>query len=603
MSGFEFNVITSDGAALIAQATAANPIVLIGALSSANAASSKEDLASKTRAFYEGKGGSIFSSGATDNTARVIMSFDNDGLQSPQAIKSACILGKLHNQSDSQAVILAAISDDNSQIVIPDGSAPLAKIHVPINITINTSDDIATVGAQYVAPGDLDRFVSAHIAGNAFSGDAQDIYGAKTFKNTIISGSGGQAAISKNSGNFSTFYGGFLTNQYQIGGQTYDVITSDIQLNDGTDYHQLLLDSELTSAGYTRKFGLVSSATVGPIEKLAQINTFMDKDLDRSLEFGRVELSALEPVDGVEAKIQLKTDKTPNGHTYINLDAHDITLNATLNDDNLGGAVNITCDDSYNSIAPYSMTRAENLNVMATEAPATSDGSGYSRTFINMRKESYSLGFASASEKESYLFGNIQVDGSNNITLHSIEPRGDASVFNLGSSSKKFSNIYANYFKGDLDGKANIALNDLDGNEIQDYILSVGAVEGGSPSQPYGLNISNGKSQSNNIDFRPITRNILCGLPNDSNTNTGVGHLALVCYQAETNEQHLYQPGTTIPGSKLVYAGFGYENGVSKLYSGSTALDGTWTILSIMLIDDADNTIGYALAIKTDNAT
>lgn len=178
---FEFNTITSDGAALIAQATAANPIVIIQSLSSATAAESLADLATKPKSFYDGKTGIIFSASATDNVARVIMSFDNTGLQSPQLIKSACILARLQSQSDADAVIMAALSDSNSQISIPDSTAPITNIHIAINISIDTDEQVATVGAQYASAADLERFVSTHKAGNPNAGDNQTIRGNKTF--------------------------------------------------------------------------------------------------------------------------------------------------------------------------------------------------------------------------------------------------------------------------------------------------------------------------------------------------------------------------------------------------------------------------------------
>ena len=183
---FEYNVVTSAGAAIIAAATASNPMVIVKCLSSESAAESLVDLASKTQSFYDGKEGTIFAASATDNVARIIMNFDNSALQSAQYIKSACILAKLQSQSDSDAVILAAISDDDSGIVLPDGSSPITHVHIPINITINADNQVATVGAQYADLSDLARFVSVHKAGNPTEGDDQTVYGSKLFVDHVI---------------------------------------------------------------------------------------------------------------------------------------------------------------------------------------------------------------------------------------------------------------------------------------------------------------------------------------------------------------------------------------------------------------------------------
>jgi hypothetical protein len=184
---FLYNVITSAGANLIAQATAANPIVIIDCYAGNQAASSAEDLASRPLSFYSFGGGysdgTIFSCSAQDNTARVMMNFNSGhcDLNEPEYIKSACIRGRLQSQSNSEAVIIAALSDSSSEIQIPSTHSPVVNIHLPINIIINADDQVATVGAEYSSLADLARFVSMYKAGNPNTGENQTIKGSKTF--------------------------------------------------------------------------------------------------------------------------------------------------------------------------------------------------------------------------------------------------------------------------------------------------------------------------------------------------------------------------------------------------------------------------------------
>ena len=56
---YAYNVIPPSGVALIAQATAANPLVYVDVRSKAAAASSDEDLAQKALSWYDGKTGEI----------------------------------------------------------------------------------------------------------------------------------------------------------------------------------------------------------------------------------------------------------------------------------------------------------------------------------------------------------------------------------------------------------------------------------------------------------------------------------------------------------------------------------------------------------------
>lgn len=181
---FSINIVTPDGAALIAQATAANQIVFTGALSGTTAATDAADLASKTVAFYDGITGAIASCSATDNIAKIVAAFGNAGASS-QAVKSVCILGRLASQSAGSEVIVAAMSDDASTIVLPPDSSPSQKIRFPFNFAVTDGGTIETVYADGATIADLDRFVSMYKAGDPTQGEYQTILGDKSFSDDV----------------------------------------------------------------------------------------------------------------------------------------------------------------------------------------------------------------------------------------------------------------------------------------------------------------------------------------------------------------------------------------------------------------------------------
>lgn len=183
MPGFLYNVITQAGAALIAQATAANQIVFVAALSKVTAATSAEELSVQPASWYDGKAGSIAAASATDNVARVVASWQPSG--SRQAAKSMCVTARLASQTDAQAVPVIALSDPDSTIELPGTDDTGGAVSIPFLADINASGDVEATPGAAASIADLARFVSLHSAGNPTAGDAQAIYGQKSFKNGL----------------------------------------------------------------------------------------------------------------------------------------------------------------------------------------------------------------------------------------------------------------------------------------------------------------------------------------------------------------------------------------------------------------------------------
>ncbi len=130
-------------------------------------------------------GGFIVASSATNNTARIIAGFANRA--SAATLKTVGIVGRLQSQQDSDAIVVAAVSDVNASIRIPSTSEPPVRIEVAINIAISDMQSVvvtsSTAGSAMLS--DLDRFVSCHVPGQATTGETQYIYGAKHFEGII----------------------------------------------------------------------------------------------------------------------------------------------------------------------------------------------------------------------------------------------------------------------------------------------------------------------------------------------------------------------------------------------------------------------------------
>lgn len=214
MSTFAFQVLTPDGANLIAQATAANPIVWVSALSRATAAANAAELAEKPASWYTGKAGTIAAASATGTVARIVARWDNDG--TAQAAKSMCITARLASQTDADAVVVAAVSDPNSNIILPGATDISAAVQIPFPITITATDTVETTPGAAASVDDLSRFVSMWRAGDPTVGEPQTIQGSKTFADPA----------SFTSATVTSALIGTLTN---VSGQSYITISTDLR--------------------------------------------------------------------------------------------------------------------------------------------------------------------------------------------------------------------------------------------------------------------------------------------------------------------------------------------------------------------------------------
>ena len=94
---FSSQVVTVAGRTLIASATATNQIAFIRALSATTVPADPTQTTG-----YDGVQGTITSSSATNNVARVVTSYNNAQSSAPQPVKAIALMGKLASQSSSR---------------------------------------------------------------------------------------------------------------------------------------------------------------------------------------------------------------------------------------------------------------------------------------------------------------------------------------------------------------------------------------------------------------------------------------------------------------------------------------------------------------------
>lgn len=173
-SVFQTNEITQAGLRLIAESSSANPIAFVDALSASQIPQNPEDAQG-----YNGIGGTIDASSATDATARVVALFGNTITSESQIVKAIAIRAKLASQSDSDAVIFAYSYDADSAIHFPPNTAPSQRTRFAFAFDFSQTQNVSVTEAGSASLADLERFVSCHKAGNPSAGEDQTIFGDK----------------------------------------------------------------------------------------------------------------------------------------------------------------------------------------------------------------------------------------------------------------------------------------------------------------------------------------------------------------------------------------------------------------------------------------
>ena len=180
MAVWNVQQVTNWGCAYFAASSTTKPVKATGgAVSNTSLTDAQAQSTSTLDAFlgkYSDVSSKILSLSVTGQTLRAVVQFKSTG-NTARECKSVALL------SDNN--VIAILSSSDVIFTIPASSTSIVGVSVDFDIVFtNTGQATVDVSTANTAmQSDLDRLVSCHAAGDAQSGEAQTIRGAKTFTN------------------------------------------------------------------------------------------------------------------------------------------------------------------------------------------------------------------------------------------------------------------------------------------------------------------------------------------------------------------------------------------------------------------------------------
>lgn len=180
MAVWNVQQVTNWGCAYFAASSTTNPVKATGGAASNTSLTVEQAQATSTLDAFLGKytdvSSKILSLSVTGQTLRAVVQFKSTG-NTARECKSVALL------SDNN--VIAILSSSDVIFTIPASSTSIVGVSVDFDIVFTNAGqatvDVST--ANTAMQSDLDRLVSCHVAGDAQSGEAQTIRGAKTFTN------------------------------------------------------------------------------------------------------------------------------------------------------------------------------------------------------------------------------------------------------------------------------------------------------------------------------------------------------------------------------------------------------------------------------------
>lgn len=180
MAVWNVQQVTNWGCAYFAASSTTNPVKATGGAASNTSFTDAQaqfiDTKDKFLGAYSDVSSKILSLSVTGQTLRAVVQFKSTG-NTARECKSVALL------SDNN--VIAILSSSDVIFTIPASSTSIVGVSVDFDIVFTNAGqatvDVST--ANTAMQSDLDRLVSCHAAGDAQSGEAQTIRGAKTFTN------------------------------------------------------------------------------------------------------------------------------------------------------------------------------------------------------------------------------------------------------------------------------------------------------------------------------------------------------------------------------------------------------------------------------------
>lgn len=180
MAVWNVQQVTNWGCAYFASSSTTKPVKATGGAVSNTSLTDAQAQSTSTLDDFLGKysdvSSKILSLSVTGQTLRAVVQFKSTG-NTARECKSVALL------SDNN--VIAILSSSDVIFTIPASSTSIVGVSVDFDIVFTNAGqatvDVST--ANTAMQSDLDRLVSCHVAGDAQSGEAQTIRGAKTFTN------------------------------------------------------------------------------------------------------------------------------------------------------------------------------------------------------------------------------------------------------------------------------------------------------------------------------------------------------------------------------------------------------------------------------------
>ena len=187
MADFDVNTITIDGATLIASATAGNKLVIDGCDATTDVLTKAQAVQISTRPANPGSNTTdVALAGSTDNHVYAYAEFIR-GQSTGGDFNSFFLYGHIENAPSVVRVI--AVASAAAPTHIPETGDVTGRTELQFELTFSATDEVVTVAdsSMYTTRGEFlllkARAVTTHAEGTPTTGEDQDIYGVKWFKN------------------------------------------------------------------------------------------------------------------------------------------------------------------------------------------------------------------------------------------------------------------------------------------------------------------------------------------------------------------------------------------------------------------------------------
>ena len=640
---FANKILTQDGRTFLSEASAGNKIVFVKAISSTNALTTESDYTNQSN--YDGPEGDVVSSATTDgngSAVRLQATFTNQS--TGVMVKTVAIVAKMESGTHTTPKVMAVQYDSTYGVYIPaDTVSVLMQTTVYFTIALTQAGSVTVTPGGNASKGDLDnllaRTVTTHKLNSPTTGEDQSIYGVKTFKNTVYT-----------DGNLvpKTFYP-WSSGVYDCGSvnhkwnHVYCIVTDSntLQPNDIT------ADSKVGTSAKPYKNANITTITANELSLSSKITP-----ANSSVNLG-------------ESSNRINTVYCTNVDVSGNLTASNVaTLSGTANlsgTTTISGATTLSGTTSVTGSTTFSNTVS-----FASTASFESTGAAIFYKGIDARQVSYMYDLLPQTDSSSASDGFSLGDSTHKwksiytrgLTTYSISRPSTSGVYNIGSDTYKFSNLYcSDVWCTTLHGNSTTATTATDAINAE-YLVSYNSVPPtklltaystsrvnaacnfypsttasyslGSSSyrwnNVYCTNVNCGTKvttsslsasaitvsssiTTNSLDFDSLTDDSWSVIANKLCSSTGIGSIRLVCLRVDTSSSTsdvAFPKGTDLSDTNYIAILqcnpiAGSAGGTLSWNNKYTAVvwPGTWKLLSDIMKNTNNNTYHFALIIRT----